>query len=164
FRYAEEDGYLQKYCVVGLHENYLPQNVWLDIANNPFMDFITYEDIFIREKQNFIQAVAHATGYVDDNYSGIELDLNCIEGVLSSSETPSGISVKDARQYITFTSGNIKAAYLHICEGAIQLNDGRKSETTGKLITYLVTDFVKGREQAEVSKRNAKADHRLHAF
>ena len=31
FRYAEEDGYLQKYCVVGLHENYLPQNVWIDM-------------------------------------------------------------------------------------------------------------------------------------
>lgn len=36
FRYAEEDGYLQKYCVVGMQENYLPQNVWLDIVNNPF--------------------------------------------------------------------------------------------------------------------------------
>ncbi|MFM6925156.1 MAG: arginase family protein, partial [Ferruginibacter sp.] len=26
FRYAEEDGYLGKYCMVGLHENYLSQN------------------------------------------------------------------------------------------------------------------------------------------
>src|SRR6476620_6671565 len=31
FRYAEEDGYLQKYCVIGLHENYIPQNVWMDM-------------------------------------------------------------------------------------------------------------------------------------
>src|ERR1700737_4668350 len=36
FRYAEEDGYLQKYCVIGVHENYLPQTIWLDIVNNPF--------------------------------------------------------------------------------------------------------------------------------
>ena len=27
FRYAEEDNFLHKYCVVGIHENYLPQNV-----------------------------------------------------------------------------------------------------------------------------------------
>src|SRR5207245_1634460 len=26
FRYAEDDGYLAKYCVVGLHESDLPQN------------------------------------------------------------------------------------------------------------------------------------------
>ena len=66
FRYAEEDGYLQKYCAVGVHENYLPQNVWLDIVNNPFIDFITYEDIFLHEKKDFIQAVAHAAGFGED--------------------------------------------------------------------------------------------------
>jgi formiminoglutamase len=164
FRYAEEDGYLEKYCVIGLHENYLPQNVWLDIANNPFMDFITYEDIFIREKRNFHQALAHAAGYMDSNYTGIELDLDCIEGVLSSAETPCGISARHARQYVTFTGANLKCAYLHICEGAAQLTDGRKSETTGKLISYLVTDFIKSREQPEESERNAEADNRLHAL
>ena len=164
FRYAEEDGFLEKYCVIGLQENYLPQNVWLDIANNPFMDFITYEDIFVREKRNFIQAVAHATSYMEENFTGIELDLDCLEGVLSSAETPSGISTRDARQYVTFTASNLKVAYLHICEGAVQLNDGRKSETTGKLITYLVTDFIKSREALEGSERNTKADHRLHVL
>src|SRR6186713_558267 len=66
FRYAEDDGYLQKYCIVGLHENYLPQNVWMDIVNNPFIDILTYEDIFVHEKRSFIQAVAHATDFTDD--------------------------------------------------------------------------------------------------
>ncbi len=145
FRYAEEDGYLQKYCVVGVHENYLPQNVWLDIVNNPFIDFITYEDIFVHEKRNFIQAVAHATGFTEDNYTGIEVDLDSIEGVLSSAASPSGVSVLNARQFVCFASADCKAAYLHICEGAMQLNDGRKDDSTGKLISYLVSDFIKGR-------------------
>lgn len=143
FRYAEEDGYLQKYCVVGLHENYLPQNVWLDIVNNPFLDFITYEDIFIHEKRNFIQAVAHATGFTGDTYSGIELDLDVVENILSSSQSPSGISALHARQYVTFAAVDSKVAYFHICEGATHLSDGRKQETTGKLISYLVGDFIK---------------------
>lgn len=146
FRYAEEDGYLQKYCVIGLHENTLPQNVWLDIANNPFIDFVSYEDIFIREKRNFIQAVAHATGFTEDTYTGIELDLDVIEDTLSSAETPSGVSVLQARQYISFAATDAKAAYLHICEGACQLADGRKKETTGKLVAYLVADFMKALE------------------
>ena len=146
FRYADEDGYLEKYCVIGLHENYLQQNVLLDIANNPFIDFISYEDIFILEKKNFIQAVAHATGFTEDNYIGLELDLDCIEYILSSAETPCGISPLHARQYVTFAATDSKIAYLHICEGAVQLSDGRKSETTGKLISYIVSDFIKARE------------------
>lgn len=147
FRYAEEDGYLQKYCVLGLHENYLPQNVWLDIVNNPFLDFITYEDIFVLEKRSFKQAVDHAIAFTEDNYTGIELDMDCIEHSLSSAMTPAGLSSLHARQYINATAADSKVAYLHICEGATQLADGRKSETTGKLISYLVSDFIKGQEQ-----------------
>jgi formiminoglutamase len=143
FRYAEDDGYLQKYCVIGVHENYIPQNVWIDIVNNPFFDLITYEDIFVHEKRNFIQAVAHATGFTEDTYTGIELDLDCIEHTLSSAVTPVGIGKLHARQYINFAATDSKAAYLHICEGATLLSDGRRSETTGKLISYLVSDFVK---------------------
>jgi formiminoglutamase len=143
FRYAEEDGYLLKYCVVGVHENYLPQNVWIDIVNNPFIDFITYEDIFIHEKRNFRQAVGHATSFTEDNYTGIEIDLDCIEGILSSAATPAGISALHARQFTNYAGIDSKPAYLHICEGAVQLHDGRKDETTGKLISYLVSDFIK---------------------
>lgn len=145
FRYAEEDGFLLKYCVIGLHENHLPQNVWLDIVNDPFIDFITYEDIFIHEKRNFQQALAHAVDFTDDNYAGVELDLDCIENVLSSAMTPSGISTTHARQYVSYASDRCKAAYLHICEGASELDDGRVSSTTGKLISYLVSDFIKGK-------------------
>ncbi|SJZ93391.1 formimidoylglutamase [Sediminibacterium ginsengisoli] len=143
FTYAEEDGYLEKYCVVGLHENYLPENVWMDMVNNPFIDCITYEDIFIREKYSFLQAVAHATGFTEDTLCGIELDLDAIEGVLSSAATPSGFTTAQARQYVSYAAAASKAAYLHVCEGATQLLDGRKDPSTGKLISYLVSDFVK---------------------
>ena len=147
FRYAEDDGYLQKYCVVGVHENYIPQNVWIDIVNNPFIDLITYEDIFIHEKRNFIQSVAHATGFTEDIHTGIEVDLDCIEYTLSSAITPSGITALHARKYISFAATDCKVAYLHICEGASFLNDGRKNDTTGKLISYLVSDFIKANSE-----------------
>jgi formiminoglutamase len=88
FRYAEEDGYLLKYCVVGVH-------------------------------------------------------LNCVEGILASAATPAGISPLQARQFVNFAGVDSKPAYLHICEGAVQLHDGRKDENTGKLISYLVSDFIK---------------------
>ena len=146
FRYAEEDGYLQKYCIVGLHENYLPQNVWIDIVNNPFIDCITFEDIFVHEKRTFMQAVAHATGFTEDTLTGIDIDLDGIQNTLSSAMTPVGISPVYARQYISYVAADAKPAYLHICEGATRLSDGRTDATSGKLISYLVTDFVKARQ------------------
>jgi formiminoglutamase len=147
FRYAEEDGYLGKYSLIGVHENNISQSVLMDLHNNPFINYITYEEIFIHERKNFIQAVAHATGFTEDSYTGIELDLDVIENVLSSAATPTGISALHARQYINFAATDVKAAYLHICEGATQLTDGRKEESTGKLISYLVCDFVKANSQ-----------------
>jgi formiminoglutamase len=143
FRYAEEDGYLQRYCVIGLHENYLPQNIWVDIVNNPFIDCITFEDIFVHEKRTFLQAVSHATGFTEDTITGIDIDIDSIQNTLSSAMTPVGISPVQARQYISFAAADCKPAYLHICEGATRLNDGRTDGTSGKLIGYLVSDFIK---------------------
>lgn len=143
FRYADEDGYLNKYCVIGLHENYLQQNVLFDLFNNPFIDFISYEDIFIHEKRNFIQAVARATGFTEETYTGIELDLDSIEGTLSSALTPCGISPLHARQYINFVATDAKVAYLHISEGATKNEDDREDMSTGKMISFLVSDFIK---------------------
>ncbi len=143
FRYAEKDGYLGKYCAIAVHESYIPQNVFIDIAENPFVQFVSYEDIFIREKLNFFQAISHAIGFTEDTFTGIELDVDAIENVVSSAVTPSGISALDARRYLHFTATDSKVAYLHICEGACQLGNGVKGEQTGKLISYLVTDFMK---------------------
>jgi len=144
FRYAEEDGYLAKYCVIGLHENYIPQNSWVDIVNNPFIDCITFEDIFVHEKRTFMQAVSHATGFTEDTMTGIDIDLDGIQNTLSSAMTPVGISPVHARQYVSFAAADSKAAYFHICEGATRLTDGRTDATSGKLASYLVTDFIKG--------------------
>ncbi|MEX0635508.1 MAG: arginase, partial [Ferruginibacter sp.] len=103
---------------------------------------------------NFIQAVAHATGFTEDTFTGIELDLDVIENVLSSACTPSGLSVLQARQYLNFTATDCKVAYLHICEGASQLTDGAKNDETGKLISFLVTDFLKANANVQAPNSN----------
>ncbi|MBL7760457.1 MAG: arginase family protein [Sediminibacterium sp.] len=145
FSYAEADGYLEKYFVIGIHENYIPQNVWMDMVNNPFVDCITFEDIFVHEKRTFLQAVGLATSFTEDTSCGIELDMDSIANVLSSAQSPVGISPLQARQYIHFAASDTHTAYLHICEGAVQLADGRKDPGTGKLISYLIADFIKAR-------------------
>jgi formiminoglutamase len=80
-------------------------------CEQPFIDFITYEDISFTRK-NFIQAVSHATGFTDDNYMEIERS-DCIEGVLTSVNT-FRISALNARQFITFTATDCKPLITYL--------------------------------------------------
>ncbi len=143
FRYADEDGYLNKYFAVGVHENYLQDYVIKDVRENPFLEYITFEDIFIREYKTFMQAIARATEFIEDGFTGIELDLDSVSHVLSSAMTPSGVSELDARKFMHFVATECSIAYVHICEGAVKLDNDRSDPLTGKLVSYLVTDFIK---------------------
>lgn len=144
FRYASEDGYLGKLALIGYHENHVSQSSLFELGENPFVQKHSFETIAIHQRYDLIQAFAQSAEFTSDTYCGIELSLDGVQDVLSSFCAPTGITVTQARQFMHFTSAQTKAAYLHIAEGACQTNDGRKDETTGKLISYLVMDFVKG--------------------
>jgi formiminoglutamase len=143
FRYAEHDGFIEKYAILGAHESYIPQNVLKDVMDNPFIQFTSYEDIFIRENKTYQQALTQVANFANDNYCGIELDVDAIENVLSSASSPVGITALQARKYVSYMAKHTKAAYLHIAEAAQQLQDGRKQEGIGKLLACLAVDFIK---------------------
>jgi len=143
FRYAMEEGYLGKYAIVGLHENYNPQSMMDDLYSNINIQYSLFEDIFMHERLNFMQSLAQAFSFTDDQFTIVELDLDAVEGILSSAMTPSGISAMHARQYLNFAGANQQIAAVHICEGAERLQNGLESGHTGKLIAYLVSDFIK---------------------
>lgn len=146
FRYAQEEGYLHHYSILGLHENYTPENIVQDLSQHPGIQFSTWEDIFLREKLNFAQALEQSIAFTQHggNQVGIELDVDCIENVLSSALTPSGISTQQARYYLYQTAQRCEVAYLHLCEAATSLENGLENRSTGKLLSYLLSDFVKG--------------------
>ena len=143
FRYAYVEGSLKKYAIIGLHQNYNSQLIINELAQNPDISFCFWEDIFLKEKLSFKHAIYNALEFTKDAPTGIELDLDSLENTLSSAMTPCGITATQARQYIHHLAQNMPAAYLHICEGASQLATGQQSTTLGKLISYLVSDFVK---------------------
>ena len=144
FSYAFAEGLLNKYAIVGLHENYNSENVLNELKKHPKQIHYTFfEDIFVREELSFKEAVRYATGFTKETYCGIELDMDTIQNIPSSAKTSSGISANQARQYVTWCAKNSKAAYLHIAEAAPILSHIKTDNKTGKLIAYLVTDFVK---------------------
>lgn len=144
FSYAFKEGFLNKYAVVGLHENYNSENVLKDLKKySKQISCSFFEDIFIREKISFKKAIAKATAFTKDTYCGIELDMDTIQNIPSSAKTSSGISANQARQFVSWCAQNKKTAYLHIAEAAPILSHIKADNKTGKLIAYLVTDFVK---------------------
>ena len=140
FRYAKEAGYLMKYFALGIHENAIPNSILTEVKQNKEIDFITYEDIFIRQKKTWAEALHEVEKFIGRNTNtGIELDLDSIELLPASAPTPCGVSPREALQFVERMSSHHKIAYLHICEG-IPSND---HDLVGKLVGYIVSNFIK---------------------
>lgn len=144
FSYALQNNYLNKYAVFGLHEQYNNINSLKQFDHNPNLIFSSFEDIFIREKINFKNSLQRCIKFVSDNKCGVEIDLDAITNVPSSAKTSSGISQLQARQFTYQCAYNLKPLYLHIAEGAPVLSHIKADNKTGKLIAYLISDFIKG--------------------
>ena len=144
FSYAFEEGFLKKYFIFGLHENYTSKSV-LDIIKKieDRVRYNTYDSINIRKEKNFNQELTQAAQFIQNDFYGVEIDLDAIPNIASSAMTLSGFSVEELRQFVTFFAKNKNAAYLHICEGAPDLCYEKNNHLIGKLIGYLVTDFIK---------------------
>jgi formiminoglutamase len=144
FRYAYSDGFLKKYAILGLHEAYNSQNIVDELNANPDLLPSFFEDIFLRNKMNWQEAITQSLSFVSQAGFGVELDVDCIENVLSSAATPVGISTQQALQYLYQCGLNKNASYLHLPEGISQRADGLQNSFTGKLLSYLVQGFCKG--------------------
>lgn len=144
FSYAFEEGFLKKYFIFGLHENYTSKSV-LDIIKkiDDRVRYATYDSINIRKEKEFNHELVLASEFIQSDCYGIEIDLDAIPNIPSSAMTLSGFSIEELRQFVTFFGKNKNAAYLHICEGAPDLAEGKNNHLIGKLIGYLVTDFIK---------------------
>ncbi len=146
FSYAFDEGFLKKYFIFGLHESYTSKNVLLKIKDlDDRVRFNTYDEIAIRHEKNFEQELNQALSFIKNDTFGIELDLDALPDVASSAMTLSGFSIEKARQYVHHFGKHANASYLHICEGAPELFDDKNPQLLGKLIGYLVTDFIKAK-------------------
>jgi formiminoglutamase len=138
FRYAKEEGFLNRYFAVGIHENYIIDGIAKEIAHVEDIDFVTYEEIFIREEKTWPQVLKDAVKFTRQQVTGIELDLDSIANVPSSAVSPCGFTTREAVQYVDYLAVHCKVAYLHVCEGIA--SDGNN---VGKLISTIVSQFTK---------------------
>ena len=143
FSYAYAEGFLKNYFIFGLHENYTSEKLFKTLNKIKSIDYNTYEAIEVSNELDFNNQMKTALNHIYDKYFGIEIDCDAIENIPSSAMSPSGFSVKQARQLVNYFGQHENASYLHICEAA----PTKKTETkVGKLITYLITDFIRAHE------------------
>ncbi|NEU09036.1 formimidoylglutamase [Flavihumibacter sp. R14] len=144
FSYAFKEGFLGKYSMIGLHENYNSRTIIDQFHSQPErFRYVFFED-FIRETTSHSRAFQHALDFTD-GLCGLEIDLDSISGVLTSAMSPTGFTTEQVRDMIAQTVTR-QLFYLHIAEGASRLDDGRESKLTGKVIAYLLSDFIKAQE------------------
>ncbi len=145
FSYAYEEHYMNNYSVFCMHEQYNTASVLKNFtSNNNHLYYSTYEDVFVRENKTFTETLQQNISFVKKDTCGIELDLDAITNVPSSAKTSSGISPVQARQYVYQCGKLLESLYLHIAEGAPILSHIKADNKTGKLIGYLMADFIKG--------------------
>ncbi|MBB2146225.1 arginase [Pedobacter sp. LMG 31464] len=139
FSYAIQHSFLNQYKIFGLHQNYVNQDLPTHLAASKNISAFYFEDL-LQTNKSICQNWTEFTGDLASP-CGLEIDLDSIENVLSSAISPSGFALNDVRKILLSNRKNY--SYLHICEGATELTDGRKNLTTGKTIAYLISDFIK---------------------
>lgn len=144
FSYAKAEGFLDKYSIIGLHENYNSQEM-IDRMENDLVDFSTYEAIFLRNEIDYEEAINISLTFVGAKPFGIELDCDAIENFPSSAQSPSGVTALQARQYIHNAARLKNVCYLHLPEAAPDLVVN-STDQVGKMLSYLVSDFIRVKE------------------
>jgi formiminoglutamase len=148
FSYVFEEGFLKKYFIFGLHENFVSKIVFDNIKQfSERVKYVTYEDIAVRKEKSFTAELVNATKFVSTDFFGLEFDMDALPNIHSSAMTLSGFSVEKARNFIYNLSKEANCSYIHICEGAPDLDQSNNNHLTGKLIATLITDFMKGKNQ-----------------
>lgn len=149
FSYAYVEGFLKNYFIFGLHENYTSDHIFKTLDRFKALQFNTFEALNIRKDKKFKAELARAAKHVAGKPFGVEVDCDAIKYIPSSAMTPSGFSIKKARSFVTYFGKQPNAAYLHICEAA----PTPETETIiGKLITYLITDFMRANQSIYETK------------
>ena len=140
-------GFLKNYFVFGLHENYTSDRSFKTLDKIKSVQYNTFESIAIRKEFKFENELQKAISHVAETRFGLEIDCDAIQDVSSSAMTPSGFSTTKARRFVHRCAQQKNVAYLHICEAAPTESNARQ---IGKLISYLITDFIKGYESTEL--------------
>ena len=144
FSYAMNEDALNKYFILGLHQNYNGKSIFkmFEKANKEEIKVLyTFFDHWIYGNSTIEKDLEIGIEFIKGKYVGIELDMDSIAYMPSSASGPCGIDLINARKYISKCASNLDIAYLHLPEAAPE--NKIQEKMVGKSLSYLVSDFIK---------------------
>ncbi|NQX81685.1 MAG: formimidoylglutamase [Flavobacteriaceae bacterium] len=139
FSYCKSEGYLNKYSMFGIHKNYTPEYILEDIDEDKKIKIKYFENLMFLDNKSFKKQIYKSIKHINKDFFGVEIDLDAIENFSSSAITSSGFSANECRLFVKKVAKQKNAKYLHLCEAI----PNQERDTTGKLISYLITDFIR---------------------
>lgn len=152
FSYAKKEGFLTKYHVCGLHQSYNSRGMMELLDQDEELSYSTFDFKIIHQRRTFKKMLDKALETINGDAYGIELDCDGIQNFPASAETPSGFSPNQSRMYVYHAANHKNAVYFHLTEAAPKLA-GEKAPIWGKLLAYLVSDFIKGKSSLILSDK-----------
>lgn len=140
FSYAFDNGYVDNYSVIGLHQSYNSEEN-LKRLDEDGHKYVFMED-FIDGKEKWVSYIQEVKEMIhtENKITGMELDLDVIQMMPSSASSPFGCDFIQARQYVRTLVQTGLMKYFHIPEGA-PIEELERNQV-GKALALLVSDFV----------------------
>lgn len=149
FSYAVDEGLLESYSVYGFHEGYNSELV-LEASAKVGGVRISFEEIAIRSRgtqdhfRNILTYLSSSKAPLT-----LEIDLDSIARVPSSAMSPLGFSLEEVCSLLHRTTSAFPLAYLHLPEGAPILGGDDGERIVGRVLSSLVSTFIKADSQRE---------------
>ncbi len=139
FSKAMEEGFLKKYAVFGLHENYTSEPIFARMEASKQIKFQLFEDLFGFSSQEIWTELRKSANFLERQF-GLEIDCDSMANFSSSAMTPSGFSLDEMRGFVKVLN-YFNPHYLHLCEASAE-----NAPLVGKALAYLASDFMKEKE------------------
>lgn len=144
FSYAKSENYLNRYGILGLHENYNSETVLNKIDTNTDVQYLTFEDIIVRKRMTIEESVNVFVNFLIEKPCALEIDLDVIQYMPSSAMSSTGFSTNEIRSIIHQASSLLNPSYIHLTEGSMNLCDSDNDKyMLAKSISYFITDYIK---------------------
>jgi formiminoglutamase len=139
FSYAMSAGHLDKYYMIGLHRNYTSADILENMnSKKKQIQYSFFEDYL--QGTPFTKMLEAAKRFCTNKPFGLELDMDAIRAMGSSALSPSGFTLEEARQYLSYFSKLKNCQYIHICEAAPKHE--LHHNQVAKALSYLVSDVI----------------------
>lgn len=140
FSFADREGYLGKYSLVGAQKNYNSESMIKALEKRPDTQVQFWENIDSLEKTR-----AKVIHFLNDKRPiGLELDTDSIVGMPVSAFTSIGFSNNEVFRMIRHFSAALKPCYFHVAEAApfIHQDGGRGADIVKKSLPAFVCEFI----------------------